>query len=162
MRGEGGVKRSQQWVQLYTGAQINFGDLTTYLTFSLKSSNFILGLERWIRTVKEYSESWSNQENPDLKHEIKASEKRSLYVGSREFFWGVMCTKSTRIVVFCFDNPTRLVPNSRVLKVIYLSLTAREELIQSGQEQVEVSRLQSPHWHSCKDKFEIKLSSQFA
>jgi hypothetical protein len=32
--GGGGLLRGlSQWVQLYTGAQINFGDLTPYLTF---------------------------------------------------------------------------------------------------------------------------------
>ncbi len=33
MRGGGGTLRGlSQWVKLYTGAQINFGDLTPYLT----------------------------------------------------------------------------------------------------------------------------------
>ncbi len=32
--GEGGSRGLSQWVQLYTGAQINFGDLTTYLTYA--------------------------------------------------------------------------------------------------------------------------------
>ncbi len=33
-RGEGGELRGlSQWAQLYTGAQINFGDLTPYLTY---------------------------------------------------------------------------------------------------------------------------------
>ncbi len=32
--GEGGeLQGLSQWVQLYTGAQINFGDLTPYLTY---------------------------------------------------------------------------------------------------------------------------------
>ncbi len=30
-----GGLRARQWVQLYTGAQINFGDLTPYLTYKL-------------------------------------------------------------------------------------------------------------------------------
>jgi hypothetical protein len=33
--GEGRVAGYSQWVQLYTGAQINFGDLTPYLTYAL-------------------------------------------------------------------------------------------------------------------------------
>ncbi len=38
MLGEGrgrGLRGLSQWVQLYTGAQINFGDLTQYLTYAL-------------------------------------------------------------------------------------------------------------------------------
>ncbi len=31
--GEGGLQGISQWVQLYTGAQINIGDLTPYLTY---------------------------------------------------------------------------------------------------------------------------------
>ncbi len=34
MRGEGGVAGPQP-VQLYTGGQINFGDLTPYLTYDI-------------------------------------------------------------------------------------------------------------------------------
>ncbi len=37
MRGKGGVVESQPMsIQLYTGAQINFGDLTQYLTYEVK------------------------------------------------------------------------------------------------------------------------------
>ncbi len=37
-RGEGGVRglTFSLWVQRYTGAQINFGDLTPYLTYAMK------------------------------------------------------------------------------------------------------------------------------
>jgi hypothetical protein len=32
--GGGELRGLSQWVQLYTGAQINFGDLTPYLTYA--------------------------------------------------------------------------------------------------------------------------------
>jgi hypothetical protein len=32
-KGGGGMRGLSQWVQLYTGAQINYGDLTIYLTY---------------------------------------------------------------------------------------------------------------------------------
>ncbi len=47
MRGEGGDAGSQPMSKAvpYTGAQINFGDLTTYLTYILENSKFPM-LER--------------------------------------------------------------------------------------------------------------------
>ncbi len=33
--GGGGVQVLSQYVQLYTGAQMNFGDLTPYITYAL-------------------------------------------------------------------------------------------------------------------------------
>ncbi len=34
--GGGGGVRLSQWVQPYTGAQVNFGDLTPYLTYDVQ------------------------------------------------------------------------------------------------------------------------------
>jgi hypothetical protein len=38
--GGGKLRDLSQWVQLYTGAQINFGDLTQYLTYDRNVSRF--------------------------------------------------------------------------------------------------------------------------
>ncbi len=39
--GRGELRGLSQWVQLYTGAQINFGDLTPYLTYAEIGAVFI-------------------------------------------------------------------------------------------------------------------------
>ncbi len=38
--GGGQLRGLSQWVQLYTGAQINFGDLTPYLTYAAYEAVF--------------------------------------------------------------------------------------------------------------------------
>ncbi len=40
--GWGGAAGPQPWVQFYTGAQVNFGDLTTYLTYGFLTTYLLL------------------------------------------------------------------------------------------------------------------------
>ncbi len=52
--GRGYLRGLSQWVQLYTGAQINFGDLTPYLTYvynTLILSGSVSGSLEWRRMV---------------------------------------------------------------------------------------------------------------
>jgi hypothetical protein len=46
--GVGGLRGLSQWVKLYTGTQINFGDLTPYLTYSMASAQ-----QAWPRSNPE-------------------------------------------------------------------------------------------------------------
>jgi hypothetical protein len=53
-----------QWVQLYTGAQINFGDLTSYLTYDTElpsaEENRENLAEWWLMTDDSVGRMWSN------------------------------------------------------------------------------------------------------
>ncbi len=55
-----------QWVQLYTGSQINFGDLTPYLTYGRKSQYKSLSL--WTDTFHRFQTRRPNTSNEFLNY----------------------------------------------------------------------------------------------
>ncbi len=82
-----------QWAQLYTGAQINFGDLTPYLTYGrtppICTSHFnVLKLYVMIKTRKISFYCWQN-----VPYNVSRLEHMHSTVCKKYFKWPKTCTK---------------------------------------------------------------------